>query len=494
MTLFGLDIAVYQTGLKLVDAWEQGFDFINIKLSHGLTDRSVIANPAGWADEARSLRMGVCTFHWLTNAPGAEQARYHLAAMREIGGPDGLAHQLDCEADATWPVWLDYVQVMSAELGRPFLNYSGAWWWRPRWQAAQKAGKPDWTGAPHVPYHWAAPNVGYLGTYPGDDSPHWTAGYGGWNELAVMQYAVEPIFGGTVDVSKSAIRDPNLWVALTGGAMGWHLNRALTNMRNEVNDRFPNRDKTSDGTIGDAAHSSTSSDHNPDPDGSVDAWDMDVNLRSADDAAMIEWLKSRFQRHTSSRYWIHNGRIASRDIDNWRRRPYDGPNPHDKHVHWNTRESHEDSTAPWGIKEVDMTPEEMLDVLIPNTVTGGSASFRGFIQSINSNAFAARNAATAADAKLAGMQTAIVSAIGQVDEAVAQQLADEFQEIDERIQSTEAADLERDQGLATQVSNVDEEVMAKIGDATLPPEQVAELLRVALGERADDVFRAGLGQ
>jgi hypothetical protein len=141
----------------------------------------------------------------------------------------------------------------------------------------------------------------------------------------------------------------------------WHLNRALTAFRAAVNAAYPNRDRGSDGTIGDEAHQAGSSDHNPDADGSVDAWDMDVNLRSGNDAAAIEALKRVFQAHLSSKYWIHNDQIARREYG-WRRDSYSyaGPsrNRHTQHVHWNTRESHEDSTAPWNVED-DMTPEQL---------------------------------------------------------------------------------------------------------------------------------------
>jgi hypothetical protein len=141
--------------------------------------------------------------------------------------------------------------------------------------------------------------------------------------------------------------------------MAWYLNRALSGFRRAVDAAYPRRDRTSDGTIGDAAHQGTNSDHNPDPDGSVDAWDMDVNLRSANDGAAIENLKRVFQAHPSSRYWIHNRQEASRS-NGWRRVRYTGSNPHTQHVHWNSREGYEDSTAPWPVEGADMpiTPAE----------------------------------------------------------------------------------------------------------------------------------------
>jgi hypothetical protein len=136
--------------------------------------------------------------------------------------------------------------------------------------------------------------------------------------------------------------------------VAWRLNPALTNFRSAVNDKFPNRDKASDGTIGDPAHQATDSDHNPDPNGSVDAWDMDTDLRSKNDASEIENLKRVFENHPSSRYWIHNGQSASRSNE-WKRITYTGKNPHKSHIHWNTREGFENSTAPWVLdEELDM--------------------------------------------------------------------------------------------------------------------------------------------
>ena len=49
-------------------------------------------------------------------------------------------------------------------------------------------------------------------------------------------------------------------------------------LRSQVDKRFPKRDRRSDGWIGDAAHSTRASDHNPDAKGIVRALDIDENM------------------------------------------------------------------------------------------------------------------------------------------------------------------------------------------------------------------------
>lgn len=126
--------------------------------------------------------------------------------------------------------------------------------------------------------------------------------------------------------------------------MNWYLNPWLTTWRNAVNAEFPTRTKTSDGTIGDRPHSLTASEHNPDLDGSVDAYDMDVNLFGSHESTgsnaerlALEMLKARFQKDPGSQLWIHDGQIANRNIESWKRRPYHGVSKHDKHIHWQSR-------------------------------------------------------------------------------------------------------------------------------------------------------------
>lgn len=219
MTLTLIDIASWQTTekrardpLNLTVAKKAGVDLVNIKTSQGdwYGFRSWMRD---YANEARRLGLGVSTFHWLdSTASGADQAKIAYARMKELGGPAGMAHQCDCE-DTTKPasekIWRDYVAAMQDYLGRPIVTYTGDWWWT--------APSRNWRGADLTPYLWAAPNAGYVGSYPGDTSAHWRAGYGGWANYSVLQYAVSPIEGaGGGNLSKSAIRDPKVWAALTG--------------------------------------------------------------------------------------------------------------------------------------------------------------------------------------------------------------------------------------------------------------------------------------
>jgi hypothetical protein len=139
--------------------------------------------------------------------------------------------------------------------------------------------------------------------------------------------------------------------------MTWYLAPSLSILRAEVNVRWPERDTRSDGTIGDAAHQSTTSDHNPNSRGSVNAWDMDV------DGVSPETVKRAFERHPWAHYWIHDERIADADND-WRPLYYGGSNPHRAHVHFSIRQNvaAEQDLRSWGLlptTEVDMTDEEM---------------------------------------------------------------------------------------------------------------------------------------
>ena len=127
--------------------------------------------------------------------------------------------------------------------------------------------------------------------------------------------------------------------------MSWHLAPALDQLRAEVNALWPNRSKASDGTIGDASHSSRTSDHNPNARRSVNA--IDITAKGIDTAKLINAAKA----HPSVRYIIHNRRIMNRDIGNFKARPYNGSNPHVAHVHISLYQSAtaENRRQSWGL-------------------------------------------------------------------------------------------------------------------------------------------------
>lgn len=108
--------------------------------------------------------------------------------------------------------------------------------------------------------------------------------------------------------------------------MGYQLVPALTTLRSQINAKWPNRDKTSDGWIGDTSHSRRVSDHNPDQNGWVHA--IDVDKDGIDPMSLIPQLI----RDPRVSYVIFNHRIYSR-VRHFIPATYTGVNPHEHHVH-----------------------------------------------------------------------------------------------------------------------------------------------------------------
>jgi hypothetical protein len=122
------------------------------------------------------------------------------------------------------------------------------------------------------------------------------------------------------------------------------LSKAAQQLREQFDDSFPSRDRTSDGWIGDTRHATRPSDHNPNVDGWVLAIDVDrdVSGRSKPDlmpdiADQIRLLcKSKKERRIT--YIIFDGRIAS-SKKAWAWRPYEGSNKHNHHAHFSFTET-----------------------------------------------------------------------------------------------------------------------------------------------------------
>lgn len=126
--------------------------------------------------------------------------------------------------------------------------------------------------------------------------------------------------------------------------MAWYLAPSLAQLRTEINAAWPDRDHASDGSIGDADHSATVSDHNPNSRGSVDAIDVD------EDGVSFAAIFAAVKRHPSARYVIYERRLYHR-LRGWKPEAYSGKNPHDHHFHISidqTKAAEQDRLS-WGV-------------------------------------------------------------------------------------------------------------------------------------------------
>jgi hypothetical protein len=111
--------------------------------------------------------------------------------------------------------------------------------------------------------------------------------------------------------------------------------KAGQQLREQIDDSFPDRDRKSDGWIGDAAHSNRKSDHNPDPsNGIVRAIDVDKDFdtRPSTGAYLADQIRQCAKKDKRISYIIYAGKIASAK-SLWRWRTYSGINSHHAHIH-----------------------------------------------------------------------------------------------------------------------------------------------------------------
>lgn len=150
-------------------------------------------------------------------------------------------------------------------------------------------------------------------------------------------------------------------------ALSWSVVPNLDEMRDQLDLRFPNRDKKSDGSIGNLLHQQGSSSHNPDKSGKpewrdgdkkneVRARDVDKDLKDPNttmEQVVQEWVRlARAGKLWWVRYIIYNGRIWHKS-DGFKTRAYKGKNKHNEHAHVNsdfTQKADEVKGTDWGLK------------------------------------------------------------------------------------------------------------------------------------------------
>ena len=126
---------------------------------------------------------------------------------------------------------------------------------------------------------------------------------------------------------------------------------SLKTFRAQVNKLAPKRSKVSDGWIGDSKHSMRKSDHNPEPDGTVDAFDLTHDPKGGVDIQKVcdALIASRDPRIS---YLICNGQIiaGNNGPQPWVKRKYTGSNKHTRHLHVSVLDKGQDDTTPWKIE------------------------------------------------------------------------------------------------------------------------------------------------
>lgn len=151
-------------------------------------------------------------------------------------------------------------------------------------------------------------------------------------------------------------------------ASSWTLIPSLVSLREEFDALSPDRDKRSDGSIGDPAHAGRSSHHNPDETGNtpyedsdskneVHAIDVDASGPWPSPATfdvLIEELRKRHKDGRDDRLIeiIWNRRRATPE-SGWAWRDYNGDNAHTEHAHLagSYNSGRESDTSPWGLVE-----------------------------------------------------------------------------------------------------------------------------------------------
>lgn len=173
--------------------------------------------------------------------------------------------------------------------------------------------------------------------------------------------------------------------------MAWVVVPPLLEGRSQVDQRFPNREKGAEGTIGNLAHAGSASSHNPDKTGhpefadgdakdEVRAWDCDKDLRDTHGVTMEQlvqhWVTlARAGKMPWIRYIIFAGRIWHRK-NNFETRTYTGSNKHNDHAHINAefnQASDEMHNTDWQVLNFGLSGVPTTPVNLP---TGGWAELK----------------------------------------------------------------------------------------------------------------------
>jgi hypothetical protein len=180
--------------------------------------------------------------------------------------------------------------------------------------------------------------------------------------------------------------------------MAWIVVPNLLELREQLDKIAPNRDRASDGTVGDYDHSQGKSSHNPDdirgnaewegdPDGKeeIRAIDLDVDYRVPGLTAQ-EFVNHLIKYAKNGTFWwiryiIYDRKIYHKNTG-FESRAYGGSNPHDKHVHVNSdfsQRADEVDNVNYRLSELvedDMDAKELIATLRNNKALSDTDVYR----------------------------------------------------------------------------------------------------------------------
>ena len=150
--------------------------------------------------------------------------------------------------------------------------------------------------------------------------------------------------------------------------MTWRLAYSLDQLRSEVNQWAPHRSRRSDGTLGDPAHASRASRHNPNNRGVVCAIDITHDPAGGCDVHALA-RRLVLNPHPDLEYVISNRQVAKRR-NGFRWEPYRGSNGHTQHAHFAVGVGSDseprppyDTTALWGVEDDMPLSQTDLDLI-----------------------------------------------------------------------------------------------------------------------------------
>ena len=120
---------------------------------------------------------------------------------------------------------------------------------------------------------------------------------------------------------------------------------ALLVLLRQIDERYPQRSRASDGIMGDASHQARKSEHNL-----GDALDVTRDERHG---PPLDKLAVVLLRDPRAWYTIFERQIRNNQIQAAAARPYSGPNPHDHHMHVSILRDRREDTTPWDLSGLD---------------------------------------------------------------------------------------------------------------------------------------------